>query len=88
MSEGVRKNKEEAVGVRRKIVSIEKMLENKPEGRMGPRRMTEVEGGIEKRKRNREGGKQPEVVGSRAGGEEMEFADLDPKYTQGNNLKT
>ena len=52
MSEGVRKNKEEAapdsdsVGVRSKIISIEKRLENKPEGRMGPRRMTEVEGGI------------------------------------------
>ena len=27
-----------------------------------------MEGGIEKRKRNREGGKEPEVMGSRAGG--------------------
>jgi hypothetical protein len=60
--------KEEAVGVRRKIISIEKRLENKPEGRMGPRRMTEVEGGIEKRKRNREGGKEPEVMVSTARG--------------------
>ena len=40
MSEGVRKNKEEAVGVRSKIISIEKRLENKPEGRKGPGRMT------------------------------------------------
>ena len=30
MSEGVRKNEEEAVGVRSKIIDIEKRLENKP----------------------------------------------------------
>jgi hypothetical protein len=68
MGEGVRNNKEEVDGVRSKILDIEKRRENKPEERKGPGRISEVEGGREKRKRNREGGKEPEVMGSGTGG--------------------
>jgi hypothetical protein len=87
-SMGVRNNKEEVDGVRRKILNIEKRREKKPEEREGLGKISEVEGGREKRKRNREGGKDTEVMGSGTVGEEMKFAELEAINTQHINLKT
>ena len=88
VQENVKKIEEEAVGVKKEILRIEKRLEIQPEGGKYCGKLKEGEGEITGRKRDREDGKEAGATGSGAGGEEWDFADLKPSTTQKHNLKT